>query len=627
MQDKAIAAIGELQLEKNKDLDPVDLYIENMFQGKDYQMLLLVFEIINNEGELKCEYKDIDIEKVSSNKDDYRKYAYRKGGARGGDITFTTKLSKPVEKKIKTLKNNTFKNLLALEKDFSEEAAYFKLIKACFIEAESKIKAELSELFENFDKKEATTTGLSFKIIEANNEKFLRDFEIIKHLVILSGDNTKYIHAGTESKTKSQICSVSGKKEEDIYGFAAPFKYSSPDKPGFISGFFNKKLNWRNYPISSKVALTLELGRKYIQQNLTGYFYGHEYLLIPHPIIKTDTKQLKNIINLLKTAFDDEKNAKKEKKKRAEDRVQRIISEEKNYFNLDILFYKEDKKTRAISINLMIEEILPSRFKQLFIDIPALVNSNTLFKNALTIKKEPINLRFSFQIIKNFFSFDFLDVVNKLFLGKKLSDKYVFENIIKLIRKNYNESKSSDNWVEPTQWTVKKAIMLISYLQELKIINYNKNYKYMEVENTQKKESRFNLNGFNDFVKENSNFLDSDVKVGVFTVGVLVRFLFDIQNASLGSTPFENKLRGYKLNPELLMNVYTEALDKIQKYQKNFYVYTDLREVVNQYFILKSNELNKLTNNELSFYFVSGLELGKQFKNVKTDNNENQKNN
>ncbi len=614
MQDKAIAAIGALQLEKNKGLETVDLYIENMFPGKDYQILLLIFEITKNNGELKCEYKGIDIEKVSSEKEDYRKYAYRKGAARGGDITFTTKLSSPVDKKIKTLKETTFKKLFALEKDFSREVEYFKLIKDGFVEAESLIKTELTELFENFDNEEVVTTGLSFKIIETNNEKFLRDFEIIKSMIIDSGAFAKYTHAGTESKSRLQICSVTGQNEEDIYGFAAPFKYSSPDKPGFISGFFNKKSNWRNYPISSKVALTVELGRKYIQQNLSEYFYGHEYMFVPHPIIKTDINQLKNIINLLKTAFDEEKTAKKEKKKRAEDRIQRLIAKEKNYFNLDILFFKEDKKTRAISINLMIEEILPSRFRKLFIEAPETVNKNELFKNAITIKKELQDIKFSYQIIKNFFSSDFLDVVNKLFLGKKLSDKYVFENIIKLIRENYNEGKSSDNWVEPTMWSVKKAIMLISYLQELKIINYNINYKYMELENTQKKESRFSLNGFNDFVKENSNFLDSDIKVGTFAVGVLVRFLFDIQNANLHNTPFEGKLRGYKLNPELLMNVYTEALDKIQKYQ-NFYVYMELREVINRYFIVKTNELNQMTNNELSFYFVAGLELGRQFKN------------
>ena len=184
MQDKAIAAIGALQLEQNKNLEEVDLYIENMFPGKDYQMLLLIFEIIDTNGKLSCEYKGIDIEKVSTEKDDYRKYAYRKGGARGGDITFTTKLSNPVDKKIKTLKETTFNKLFVLEKDFCKEVEYFKLIKGNFVESESLIKTELAELFEKFDKEEALTTGLSFRIIDAKNELFLRDFEIIKSIIL-----------------------------------------------------------------------------------------------------------------------------------------------------------------------------------------------------------------------------------------------------------------------------------------------------------------------------------------------------------------------------------------------------------------------------------------------------------
>jgi len=53
MQDKAIAQIGHWQLEQNRDLDPVDLYIENMFPGKDYQMLLM-FEITSDNGDLSC---------------------------------------------------------------------------------------------------------------------------------------------------------------------------------------------------------------------------------------------------------------------------------------------------------------------------------------------------------------------------------------------------------------------------------------------------------------------------------------------------------------------------------------------------------------------------------------------
>ncbi len=625
MQDKAIAAIGEWQLEerKRKSLEPVDLYIENMFSGKDYQMLLLVFEIIiNDNGELICEYKGIDIEKVSTEKEEYRKYAYRKGSARGGDITFTTKISSPVDKKINGIKETTFKNVIAFNKGDHVDSSLFQLLKNCFVENEAQIIAEIDERFKYFSRDDAISTGLSFKIIENGIEKYLREFGLIKEMIILSGATGNYIHAGIESKTKNKLSSVSGILSNKIYGFAAPYKYSSPDKPGFISGFFNKKLNWRNYPISADETLLLELGRKYIQQNLRGYFYGHEYMIVPHPIIKTNKQDLKSIIKLLKTAFDDEKLAKKEKKKRAEDRVQRIIAEQKNYFNLDILFFKEDKKTGAITINLMLEEILPSRFRKLFIDAPEKINRNPLFTNAITIKKELQDLSFSYQIVKGFFDKNFLDVVQKLFLGKNISQEFIFEHIIGIIRKNHNAAKTSDGWVEPMNWTIKKAIMLISYLQELDIINYNQNYKYMAEENSQKKESRFNLEGFNEFVKTNSNFLDSDIKVGIFAVGVLVKFLYDIQSQSLNTSnpPFENKLKGYKLNPEILMNVYTEALDKIQKYLKSNFVYTELREIISTHFIVKIHDLSKMSNNELSFYFVAGLEMGKQFKREKKEN-------
>ena len=109
MQDKAIAAIGEWQFQENKHLEPVDLYIENMFPDKDYQILILIFEFCDDYGKRICRYRGIDIEKVSADNKNYTKYAYRKGSARGGDITPTTKISSPVDKKIKGIKETTFK--------------------------------------------------------------------------------------------------------------------------------------------------------------------------------------------------------------------------------------------------------------------------------------------------------------------------------------------------------------------------------------------------------------------------------------------------------------------------------------------------------------------------------------
>ena len=123
MQDKAIAAIGEWQLEKSKDIEPVDLYIENMFPGKDYQILLLIFKINKENDTQICTYDRIDVDKISTAKEGYKKYAY------------------PVDKKIKTIKETTFKNILALESKFLDEAFVFKTIKQCFQENEDRITA------------------------------------------------------------------------------------------------------------------------------------------------------------------------------------------------------------------------------------------------------------------------------------------------------------------------------------------------------------------------------------------------------------------------------------------------------------------------------------------------------
>ncbi len=554
------------------------------------------------------------------NSDSFRKYAYRKGSARGGDVTFSTKLSFPADKKLQNLKDAQFKKIT--KKDHPD-SKIFKLVESEYLKNEEAIHKEISQCFENFSKTEQTTTGFSIKIIK-DKELYLHDFELVRNQLIDLGSKKKYDHNGTKSRHANAVCSVTSRLAEDIYGFAAPFKYSSPDKPGFISGFFNKEKFWRNYPVSSKEALALEYGKKFIKQNLTGYFYGHEFLFVPHPIFKSDNEKLGMIIELLKDAFTIAKEKKVSKKERsgAEEYVQRLIAQQENYFYLDMLFYSEDKKTEAITIEMMLEEVLPSRFNKLFIEVPAIINHNPLFKNAITIKKVEQDLKFSFQIIKSFFEDKFLDIIQCVFLGKPISTTFLYGRIIAIIRKNYNEAKTQGKWTEPNSWSVLKAIMLINYLQKLELIKNHKNYNYMDTTTNEKRSSRFNLSGFNEFIKTNQNFLDSNIKVGVFAVGVMVRFLFDIQYANLGNTPFENKLRGYKLNPELLIQVYTEALDKIQKYQKSFYVYSDLREIINQYFVVKQQEMNTMSNNELSFYFVAGIEIGRKFKNEKENNQE-----
>jgi CRISPR-associated protein Csh1 len=648
MQDKAIAAIGEWQLEENKNLEPVDLYIENMFPGKDYQMLLLVFDINKNNDDLHCEYKGIDIEKVSAEKENYRKFAYRYGSANGGDITFTTRIS--IGNKSKIIENirrklpktkKRYKEISSLSiktSSIHEEKKIFDIISDVFAKDFFIIVREFIAKAKNWETRD-NTIGVSILIKKESRNLFLHDFEAVKHLLLTSASQTKYKRESpkAESKSKNKICSVKQEKEEEIFGFAAPYSYSTPDKLGFISGFFNAKNNWKNYPISRNSAILLELGAKFITEHLRSRFYGHDYLIVPNPILKANKSNLKRIINTLQTALIEQEVISNERRRMAEEYVMKVIAEEDNYFNLDILFYKTSQA--SMKIQMHIEEQLPSRFRKLFIEVPQEVNKNKLYHNIFN-SDEP-NLKFSFEILKQVFSpkpknkkekFDspyFLKAVNDIFRGNQMSNKYLFDKIMNFIRLIHSETLSAENNNSNfLELPLKKAVMLISYLQKLEIINYNQNYIYMEPEITSTNTSRFNPEAFHSFVKENANFLDSDIKIGIFSVGVFIKYLCDIQAHHLQTKtpPFENKLRGYKLSPEHLTNIYLEALKKAKLYQKDYSIYSDLRDIISHFYMKNVNVLNTksnkdfLSNNELSFYFIAGMEMGKQFKREKTEN-------
>jgi len=617
MQDKAITQIGKLELKKTGDKEPYQLYIENMFPGKDnYDMVNLVFQVATEDEKIVVNYKGIDLENV--NKNNFLKYAYRKGSARGGDITFTTKFG-DIDKKINSLVDSQFKTLLEKLKNtnYTEEKVLFKELKACFKESIKQIKEDLTNTYNNFSKEAKVASGLTIAIESDGERKYLSDFQVTKDILLTSGSQDKSEKYSVKSEGNNQRCSICFEVKNTLHGFASPFKYATVDKPGMVSGFFEQKNNWKNYPICTECSLEFELGRTFITNELNGYFYGKGYYIIPKTILSENTGALDKAIKMLQ---DHKFKSIKEgsKIKRSEERFGELIAREQNYFNLNLLFYEENPTTKAIKIKLLLEEILPSRFRVLFVDIPAKINTSPLYSKAFTIKKEVHDLRFSFGILKTFFEEDFYDLIQKVFLGQTISKEVLYNKFMQVIRANYAKMQSSDGYVENTYLTILKAHLSLQYFQQLGIISFNDNYIFMENDNTEVKEKKesFDLEKFKTFISQNKGFLDSDYKVGIFSVGVMVRLLLNIQNRSLSNTPFEKKLRGYNLSPDLLKSIYVETLSKLSQYQ-GFYAYGNLREFVDEYFFLNSHLLSKISNNELSFYFVAGLEFGNKFKSKK----------
>lgn len=133
-----------------------------------------------------------------------------------------------------------------------------------------------------------------------------------------------------------------------------------------------------------------------------------------------------------------------------------------------------------------------------------------------------------------------------------------------------------------------------------------------EKEDITKKVS-FDFSKLEAFISENKNFIKQDASAGIFSLGVLVHLVFSMQQASIGNTPFEKKLKGLQITAKDAERIFKEAVEKINQYSFQN-TYKELREFIAEKLIVNKMEIEKMPNQEISFNFVCGLELGRKFK-------------
>jgi CRISPR-associated protein Csh1 len=602
---EAIRNIGEYALEKEeKSTDnPLEILIDNPANRDTKNILFILLDEENEE----FKYHGIEIEEYSKGK--LKKYLYRKGsGARGTDITpisMVTDIVKTFDIKIL----NWFKNHDSDKNNKSEmiQNIYFSITKN-----KEKILKDLIE------KSAIENNIISFKI----NRKYLGDFEIFKKILVDKASESFYKKFGKISKSENKLCSVCNRNNAEVYGFVGTFNFYTVDKPGFISSGFRQEDAWKNYPVCLNCTLTLEEGKKYLGDNLNFNFYGFKYLLIPKFIkgIKKDIQE--DIFTKIKLQKDP-KFGKKEIKHLTSDEndVLEIMSKQQNYLNNNFLFYSAPKGFNGAVFNILmyIEDILPSRLKQLF-EAKNVVDQEEIFQNCeidLYQEGKKIGkglLEFNFGILRTFFpritnnrTFNkyFLDITSKIFTNKQVGHDFLLNFIVKKIRDDFMQNY-------PTKIDTLKAFMLLNYLNKLGILNLKEEVK-METEKlflhgTEENEiiERVEL-----FFNKYSNFFNVNVKKAIFLEGVLTQFLLNIQYQERKATPFRIKLKGLKLDEKQIKKLLPEIQNKLEEYGKNYY--KELESIISNYFVLSGNDWN-ISNDEISFYFVLGMNLSNLFK-------------
>jgi len=603
---EAIKDIGEYVLEK-EGKDPLDVLIDDPASNPTYRNILTV-DCVENNG--LFEFKRVGIEPYSKEK--RKRYLYKKGsGARGTDLTPTTLVTE-IKRTFKTKFYPWFNNIL---KDSNiglteGEITFLSGLRNCIEKNKDKIVEGLISKRADIDKKENVI--LTLKI----NGDYLGDYTVFKEILKVKSLYGFYEKYGKKSLAENETCSVCKNPKAEVYGFVDTYKFYTVDKPGFVSGGFNQELAWKNYPVCFDCALQLKAGRDYIDEHLDFRFYGFNYYLIPKLISKGYLEEILEILEDFRGKNPEFKQDYINLVQEDEEEVFELLSKQQNFLTNNLLFY--EKSNSAFRILLYVEDVLPSHLRKLF-DTKKVVDDRSIFKGFG--KEKP--MKFTFRNIWSFYPRTkevdlgkyFLEITNKIFTNKKIDYQFLLKNIMKRIRKefrNWDDAKPFN----PTRESTHLAFQLLDFLNELNLLkNYNGGNS-MDKSNIFGEETIDLDNKIDAVFSEFQDFFDTDAKKAIFLEGALTQFLLNIQRRERGSTPFRSKLQGLNLDEKLVKGLLPKIQNKLEEYDKNYY--RNLESRISRYMV-QAGKNWKMTKDEISFYFVLGMNLSNHFKTKKED--------
>ncbi len=620
---EAIKEIGDYALEKEgKSVsNPLDILVSSPANRDTKNILFIVLGSREN----GFEYNGVSVEEYSKNK--LEKYLYKKGDPNGPDATPASMIT-TVESTFKTKILPWFKNYKEIGLN-DDEIDFLVGIGKCIRQNKEKI---LNDLKDNY--KDKGNNVVSLKI----DNKYLGDYDVFRKILVDGAKENFYSKYGKVSKSENQLCSVCNQRRAEIFGFVDTYKFYTVDKPGFVSGGFHQEDAWKNYPVCLNCALTLEEGKKYLRGSMNFNFYGFRYLLIPKFVSGVDKETKKEVFKIIEQQ-EDPKFREKEINRLTSDENEILeqMSKQKNYLNLNFMFYDEPKGYDGAVFNILlyIEDILPSRLETLF-DIKKEVDRIDIFRecmipifeNKKRTGERP--LEFNFGVVRTFF-YDpinkrwiskkyFLDIVDKIFTNKSLDYNFLMRFIMQRVRGDFINDY-------PTKISTLEGFILLNYLNILGVIKLKEGVKMHNKEATENWEI-FEEAALGErkeisqkiayFFSRFGEFFDNNAKKAIFLEGALAQKLLNIQYHERNAAPFRSKLKGLNLDERQVKKLLPEIQNKLEEYGKNYY--RTLESIISEYFVSAGNGWG-MSNDEISFYFVLGMNLNDIFKTKKEEEN------
>ncbi|KGG80601.1 hypothetical protein Y919_05385 [Caloranaerobacter azorensis H53214] len=576
MELSAVCELGKKRLEDiiNKNGgDVLELFVENPNDNGTYNTVL--------EINLNKDFDYIGINIAEFRKDFILKYLYKKGAANGADYTPTARLTAPE----KTFNKKILKCLEDTIKEYKEHKE-IDIIKRLLDTLKDNQEKIINDIKGSIDSKNKYILTVKY------DEKYIGEFEIFKDKVKKQAIKSYYLIDKKESKGKNKRCSICKEEKEEVFGNANIFKFYTVDKRGYVAGGFKKLDSWRNFPVCEDCAINLELGKKYLDENLKFKFQGRDFYLIPKLLYK------KNLDKVLKTLTKlDDRNI-DDRYENAEDVIIKRLSKVEDYATFDMLFFEVNNS--ALNIKLNVQEILPSRFRKIYENMTKI---NSIFSSSEISENIKVNFSFLNTLFpRKTYNRYFLETIDIILSDKEIDYKFIISHICNHIIEKFNQDEGKYFYYE----TIKSYGFLI-YLRLLGVLFKEKGQvKVMEkmewnIANYNSKEELFE-NLFN----ENMDFFTTPDKKAVFLLGFLAQKLLNLQYAKEKRKPFINRLKGLRLSKKDIKRLLPEIQNKFIEYDAEYY--RDIQALVSKY-LLEAGEKWTISELDIPFYFSLGMNL------------------
>jgi CRISPR-associated protein Csh1 len=554
---------------------------------KDQQDKKLICIVLKSADKINYSYESVEFVK-DLDKDDFKSILFSKGSPNGPNKSPSAEVTES--------EKTVTKKIIAFFKDSTEEP--MKNIFFLLNENKLDIITKVEEFKQKYEK-----LVLSVKI----NDQFLKDVEEIDFKQILL---EKQVKKTGKMHPDTNCCICHSNKE--ILDKGSPFPFFTTDKPGYAYGL-NSLNSYKMLPICQFCSDCL-YNAKIKLNDLSYYFYGNKYLLIPKFFNTTKKEEIFSLIRKLEFKIDFKS---KQFLQEQYEHIFRFISTQNNFVSFYILFYNAPKGLDGseLKIDKCIENVFPSQFKELYNQIDS---TNDSLKGIMTYgnKKEEKQIKFSFWTLKTFFRDNelFIQIIYDIFNKNKLSYDMIMSTIAKEIRIT-NEKNVENNYFETLG-----GLLLLNFLSIRKMIKNTEGDNMIDLKSDY--ESNDIVRKLSTFFKDEkqSKFYNSYEKILAFSMGVLIGKLLWVQGQNLNNNaPFYSKLKNFKLRSRDLLNLYKDACDKLKQYDESHIErYHHLKAFIAELFS-KTEEISKwsITNDELNFYLSLGLNLSSKFSSDK----------